>query len=124
MEFRDQQAIYEQVADHVCEMILKQSWAEQERIPSVREMAMDMQVNPNTVNKGYAFLQDKGLIFNQRGLGYFVAEGARERTLDLKREVFFREELPRLFHSMRLLGIDVDALSERWKAYSEQESQS
>ena len=122
MEFRDQQAIYEQVADHVCEMILKSEWREGERIPSVREMAMDMEVNPNTVNKGYAFVQDRGLIYNQRGLGYFVADGARERTLELKREAFFRDELPRVFRSMKLLDIDGEEIVSRWTQYNEKES--
>jgi len=121
MEFVDTQAIYQQVADHVCEMILKGSWPEGERIPSVREMAVELQVNPNTVNKGYAYLQDRELIHNQRGIGYFVSESAVERTREIKREEFFRDQLPRVFRTMRLLDITMDDIAERFAAYAEKE---
>ncbi|HKJ86393.1 MAG TPA: GntR family transcriptional regulator [Spirochaetia bacterium] len=122
MEFVDTQAIYQQVADHVCEMILKGSWPEGERIPSVREMAVELQVNPNTVNKGYAYLQDRELIYNQRGIGYFVSDSAIERTRTIKREEFFSEQLPRLFRTMRLLDITVDDIAPRFAAYKEKEN--
>ena len=122
MEFVDTQAIYQQVADHVCEMILKGSWPEGERIPSVREMAVELQVNPNTVNKGYAYLQDRELIYNQRGIGYFVSDSAIERTRTIKREEFFSEQLPRLFRTMRLLDITMDDIAPRFAAYKEKEN--
>jgi DNA-binding transcriptional regulator YhcF (GntR family) len=122
MEFVDTQAIYQQVADHVCEMILKGSWPEGERIPSVREMAVELQVNPNTVNKGYAYLQDRELIYNQRGIGYFVSDSAIDRTRTIKREEFFSEQLPRLFRTMRLLDITMDDIAPRFAAYKEEEN--
>ncbi len=122
MEFVDTQAIYQQVADHVCEMILKGSWPEGERIPSVREMAVELQVNPNTVNKGYAYLQDRELIYNQRGIGYFVSDTAVERTRAIKREEFFSEQLPRVFRTMRLLDITLDDIAPRFAAYEEEEN--
>ena len=117
MEFTDAQAIYQQVADHVCEMILKADWTEEERIPAVRELAMELQVNPNTVNKGYAHLQDRGIIYNQRGIGYFVSSGAAERTRELKRDEFIADELPRVFKTMTLIGMDIPALAEHWQQY-------
>lgn len=117
MEFVESQAIYQQVADHVCEMILRGAWPEGERIPSVRELAMELQVNPNTVNKGYAYLQDRDLIHNQRGIGYFVSESAVERTRELKREEFFSHELPHVFRTMHLLGVTEDELVRRYHDY-------
>ncbi|MFP4375950.1 MAG: GntR family transcriptional regulator [Spirochaetales bacterium] len=117
MDFHETQAIYQQVADHVCEMILRRVWPESERIPSVREMAMDLQVNPNTVNKGYAYLQDQELIYNQRGIGYFVAEGALERTRTIKRADFFETELPRAFKTMHLLDIPAEEIVSRYNEY-------
>ncbi len=117
MDFHETQAIYQQVADHVCEMILRRVWPESERIPSVREMAMDLQVNPNTVNKGYAYLQDQKLIYNQRGIGYFVAEGALERTRAIKRAGFFETELPRAFKTMHLLDISPQEIVDRYNEY-------
>lgn len=120
MEFYESQAIYQQVADHVCEMILRGHWPEGERIPSVREMAMDLQVNPNTVNKGYAYLQDRGLIYNQRGIGYFVAEDAFGKTRELKREEFFSSELPRVFKTMTLLDVPASELAGRYERYQKE----
>ena len=117
MEFTETQAIYEQVADHVCEMILRGRPPEGERVPSVRELAMELQVNPNTVNKGYAYLQDRDLIHNRRGIGYFVSEGAVDRTRELKREEFFSHELDRVFRTMRLLEIPMDEIARRYREY-------
>ena len=123
MEFTETQAIYQQVADHVCEMILRIGWPEEGRIPSVRELAMDLQVNPNTVNKGYAYLQDRGIIYNQRGIGYFVSEGAANRTRALKRADFVSADLPRVFKTMTLIGMDLPELAEHWEQFRRQESE-
>jgi GntR family transcriptional regulator len=111
MEFVESQAIYQQVAGHVCEMILLGSWPEADRIPAVRELAMDLEVNPNTVNKAYTWLQDRSVIHNQRGIGYFVSDGGVEATRALKREEFVTRDLPRVFRTMDLLGITIDELS-------------
>ena len=117
MEFSETQAIYQQVADHVCEMILRAGWSEEGRIPSVRELAMDLQVNPNTVNKGYAYLQDRGVIYNQRGIGYFVSNGAVGLTRELKRAAFVADDLPRVFKTMTLIGMDMGELADHWAQY-------
>ena len=71
----------------------------------MRELAVALGVNPNTVTKSYQALLDRELIENQRGLGYFVAGDAKLRVLAEIREQFEREELPRLFRTMRLLGM-------------------
>ena len=123
MEFTETQAIYQQVADHVCEMILRAGWPEEGRIPSVRELAMGLQVNPNTVNKGYAHLQDRGVIYNRRGIGYFVSEGAVTLTRKLKRADFVAVELPRVFKTMTLIGMDLPELAEQWDQFRRQESE-
>jgi DNA-binding transcriptional regulator YhcF (GntR family) len=115
MEFRQNQAIYLQIADHISERILAGTWTEGERIPSIREMSEDIMVNPNTVMRSYNYLQDLGIIYNQRGIGYFVAEGAHHKTLELKKKNFIRRELPRIFRTMDLLHLtceDLRALQE------------
>jgi DNA-binding transcriptional regulator YhcF (GntR family) len=115
MEFRQNQAIYLQIADHISERILSGTWAEGERIPSIREMSEDIAVNPNTVMRSYNYLQDLGIIYNQRGIGYFVAEDAHLKTLELKKKNFIRRELPRIFRTMDLLHLtfeDLRALQE------------
>ncbi|MEX1302542.1 MAG: GntR family transcriptional regulator, partial [Desulfotignum sp.] len=80
MEFQKKDAIYLQIADLMCERILLEDWQENNRIPSVREMAVDLEVNPNTVMRAYAFLQQQGIIFNKRGIGYFVAPDGLKTT--------------------------------------------
>jgi DNA-binding transcriptional regulator YhcF (GntR family) len=112
MEFDSTRSIYQQVADHVMEKILREVWRENERIPSVRELAVELEVNPNTVNKAYAQLQDQELIHIQRGIGYFVSPGAVSAARQLKRTEFVENDLPGLFNTMDLLGISVEELKE------------
>ncbi|MBN2274626.1 MAG: GntR family transcriptional regulator [Bacteroidales bacterium] len=108
MEFGDSNAIYLQIADHFCENILLQKWLPGDRIPSVREMAVQIEVNPNTVLRTYNYLQDKGIIYNKRGIGYFVSEDGLQKTRTLKKEDFVNRELPGLFKAMNLLSLTMD----------------
>jgi GntR family transcriptional regulator len=94
--------------------ILQGEWLEGERIPSIRELAVDTGVNPNTVTKSYQTLTEQAVIETQRGRGYFVAAGARTRILEDMREEFVREDLPALFRTMRLLDFGIDELKEQY----------
>ncbi len=110
MEFRENQAIYLQIADLACENVLSGAWKPGDRVPSVRELAGEIEVNPNTVVRTYAYLQDQGIIVNQRGLGYYVADRAPEVTRELMRRTFVSRDLPRVFRTMDLLGMGLDEL--------------
>ncbi len=99
-----------QIADHICERILAGIIQEGERMESVREMASQTQVNPNTVMRTFSFLQEQEIIFNKRGIGYFVADDAAEKIKTMKREEFVKEYLPELFKMMQLLDIDFEEL--------------
>lgn len=110
MEFGDSNAIYLQIADHFCENILLGKWNSGDRIPSVREMAVSIEVNPNTVLRTYNYLQEKGIIYNKRGIGYFVSDDGLEKTLQLRKVDFVGHELPRFFKAMSLLNITMDEL--------------
>ena len=105
MEFSQPKGIYLQIADRVRDRILRGEWKAEERIPSIRELAVELGVNPNTVTRSYQALVERGLIANQRGRGYFVSANAVARGLKEMREEFLREELPRIVRMMRLLGI-------------------
>ncbi|MDE0456414.1 MAG: GntR family transcriptional regulator [Chromatiales bacterium] len=111
MEFSDPKGIYLQIADRMRERILRGEWKTGERIPSIRELAIELGVNPNTVTKSYQKLLDRELISNQRGRGYFVSENAAERALQEMREEFMRDELPRIVGAMRLLGIGMEEIA-------------
>jgi DNA-binding transcriptional regulator YhcF (GntR family) len=110
MDFKRARTIYDQIADHICENILQQRWQIGDRIPSVREMAVQIEVNPNTVMRAFSSLQDRGVIVNQRGIGYFVAENAKMRVREMKKDEFIHEELPELLKTMDLLEISVEDL--------------
>ena len=110
MDFRQNEAIYLQIADLACENVLSGAWKPGDRVPSVRELAGEIEVNPNTVVRTYAYLQDQGIILNQRGLGYYVADRAPEVTRELMRRTFVSRDLPRVFRTMDLLGMGMDEL--------------
>jgi DNA-binding transcriptional regulator YhcF (GntR family) len=111
MEFSQPKGIYLQIADQIRDRILEREWPEGERIPSIREMAVSLGVNPNTVTKSYQTLTERNIIENQRGLGYFVAPDARQAILGELKAEFIRHELPRVFRTMRLLGMELDELA-------------
>jgi DNA-binding transcriptional regulator YhcF (GntR family) len=110
MEFNQPKGIYLQIADQIRDRILQGEWAGGERIPSIRELAVSLGVNPNTVTKSYQALTDLEIIENQRGLGYFVAADARKTILREMKNEFVREELPRVFRTMRLLDMSINEL--------------
>ncbi|MCY4550945.1 MAG: GntR family transcriptional regulator [Defluviicoccus sp.] len=111
MQFSEPKGIYLQIADQMRERILRREWSAGQRIPSIRELAVELGVNPNTVARSYQTLVDSRLIANRRGLGYFVAEDAAERALAEMREAFLRDEMPRIVRTMRLLGIGPEEIS-------------
>ena len=110
MEFAENQAIFVQIADRLCENILDGAWKPGDRIPSIRELAEQTEVNPNTVMRTFGYLQDQGIIQNQRGIGYFVADRALEITMGRRRESFIGIELPRVFRTMDLLRMGFEDL--------------
>ncbi len=106
MEFRENQAIYIQISEYVCEQILLKKWNLGEKIVSIRELAISMQVTPNTVQRAYDFLQQREIITNKRGVGYFTDTDALNRILAFRRELFIANDLPVFFRNMYLLKMD------------------
>ena len=119
MEFQKKDAIYLQIADLMCERILRRDWPENERIPSVRELAVDLEVNPNTVMRTYAYLQDQGIIYNKRGIGYFVSPDGISATRKLLKSTFVRTDLPHVFKMLKLLDMDIDELRSLYRSFQE-----
>jgi GntR family transcriptional regulator len=117
MEFRDNKAIYLQIAEFICERILLKQWAVGDKIPSVRELAVQLEVNPNTVARTVEFLQQKNIIFTKRGMGYFVSDEAVEKVLAFKKDDFLQNDLPLFFKNIQLLGIDFEELKVRFDKF-------
>ena len=120
MQFRETVSIYLQIADYICEKILLKEWKVDERVPSVRDLAMQLEVNPNTAMRTYEFLQQQNIIYNQRGIGYFVAADAIKNATQYRKTEFMENELPVLFRNMYMLGLDVEELKPRFEKYKKQ----
>ena len=97
--------IYQQIADYGIEQVLSGDWPEGDRIPSVRQLAAEVGVNPNTVMNAYERLKALAVIETRRGLGFFVAEAGRRAALAVRRRAFVDDELPRLRRTLDLLEI-------------------
>ena len=111
MEFDSNKPIYLQIADAFCDRILSGELSPEDRIPSVREYGAEIGVNPNTVARSYEQLTDTGVIYNKRGIGFFVASDARATVLQAQRRNFFETELPAFRRRAELLGITPEELA-------------
>ncbi len=121
MEFNNDKPIYIQIADYISDKIVNSIWKEDERIPSVRELGADLQVNPNTAMRTYEYLQNEHIIYNKRGIGYFVAENAMQYVAQLQREEFFEQQLPRVFKTMLSLNIPFEELHNHYSIFINQQ---
>lgn len=116
MRFSEDRPIYEQIADSVAAEVVSGRLPAGGRIPSARELAVSLQVNPNTAARALQSLADSGIARMERGTGYFVADDGPERALSARRRKFFDEELPRLFLLMEELGVDPQTIADEWAA--------
>ncbi|MBR1687016.1 MAG: GntR family transcriptional regulator [Prevotella sp.] len=121
MTFTNDKPIYLQMADRLADEILAGTYAADDRIPSVREYAVLLQVNTNTAVKAYEELARANIIYNKRGLGYFVAASAREQILTARRKEFRERQLPELFRQMRLLGLGIEDVVYTYTALQREE---
>ena len=115
MIFSNDKPIYIQMADRLCDEILSGVYQDDDRIPSVREYAVLLEVNTNTAVKAYEQLAREEVIYNKRGLGYFVTPGAKKQILKARKQEFMKERLPELFRQMRLLDITIDDITSEWE---------
>ena len=117
MEFRDNEAIYLQIAAFVSENILLGKWPAEQKILSVRDLAVELEVNPNTVMRSYEFLQNQGVIYNKRGLGLYVAPDGPDKVKTYRKERFIQQDLPVFFRNIYLLDIEPGDLQQWYEAF-------
>ena len=110
MEFNSNKSIYLQICDSICEQILSGELEADARIPSVREYGSNIGVNPNTVMRSYEKLTSDGIIYNKRGIGYFICPDAKETVLQAQRREFIENEVPAFLKRMELLGITLEEI--------------
>jgi len=118
MDFDNSKPIYLQLVDFFYENILVRKWQEGERIPSVREVAVMVEVNPNTAIRAFNHLQELNVIYNKRGIGYFVAEDGYHKVLEVKRNEFKEVVLPDVFKKMRLLDVNFEEVKNLYDQHS------
>ena len=120
MNFKESRPIYLQIADRLMDEIAHGVYAEGARVPSVREYAAMVEVNANTVVRSFDWLQQHNVIFNRRGIGYFVADGACSTVRDLHLQEFETNELPELFRRMEALNLTLADISRLYDEYENQ----
>jgi DNA-binding transcriptional regulator YhcF (GntR family) len=104
------------MADRLCDEILAGKYQDDDRIPSVREYSVLLEVNTNTAVKAYDELARANIIYNKRGLGYFVTPGAKKQILKERKKEFMKERLPELFRQMQLLSITLEDVKVEYEA--------
>lgn len=117
MNFSENKPIYLQITDNIMDDILSGTYAADCRLPSVREYATKVGVNANTVMRSYDWLQQQSVIFNKRGIGFFVLPEAHKRILEMRRNIFFRDEAAYFFSRLKSFGLSPNDLAALYADY-------
>ena len=112
IDFKATKGIFQQIADNLCHRILEGKLPPGERVPSVRDLAVEFEVNRNTLLRTYSILEEAGVIVNKRGIGFFVAENASEIIRNNEKKEFFSADLPEFIRKVQLLKLTETDLSE------------
>lgn len=117
MNFTPDKPIYKQIIDFSFGKILTGTWIAGERVPSVRELSIELSVNTHTVLKAYEFLQSEGIIVAKRGMGFYLSTDALDHVNQVRRNDFFDTTLRDLFAEMALLDISIDEVVDKFNDY-------
>lgn len=120
MEFRNNEAIYLQIASYLCELIVLDKLPDDKKLPSVRELAAELQVNPNTVMRSFEFLQTKEVIVNKRGIGFYAEKDAGQKIKAYQKERFLKQDLPEFFRTIYLLNIPLEEIEQRFETFKKE----
>lgn len=118
----DNRPIYVRLADQICDRILLEEYRPLERIPSVREYAVTQQVNPATAARAFEILERQGVIFNKRGLGFFVTENAADTIRKIRLETLLGEESELFFSRLAVLEVTPEQLKDMYEEYLQKNS--
>ena len=117
MNFKDNKAIYLQIADRIGDQILAGTLTPEGKVPSVRELAAEIEVNANTVARTYDHLQQNGIIYTKRGLGYFVSPDAQDKIVASRRDLLMQGEMDYFLGQLKAVGITPAELQELYNNY-------
>jgi GntR family transcriptional regulator len=116
--FNDKKPIFIQIKEKIADQIVNDQLNEHDQIPSTNQLVHFYKVNHITVSKGITLLVEDGIIYKKRGVGMFVAEGAKEKLISGRKEVFAEEFLLPMMQEaekLRLTEEDIKALMKEWK---------
>ena len=116
LKTQHEKPVYVRLRETIADAILAGRFKDGDPLPSVRALAAEEQANPLTVAKAYQGFQDEGLVVVKRGVGLFVAPGARTRLRDSERKRFLNDEWPAIQDRMARLGLDPASLLDRQSA--------
>ena len=106
MDFKTSKGIFLQIAENLCHQILEGQLQAGDRVPSVRDLAIEFEVNRNTVMRTYTHLQEAGIFDNKRGIGFFVSDDALARVCANEKAHFFNQDLPDFIQKVQLLKLN------------------
>lgn len=112
IDYKSTKGIFQQIADNLCHQILEGKLMPGERVPSVRDLSAEFEVNRNTLLRTYALLNEAGIFDNKRGVGFFVSENAIDLIRASEKTEFFSNELPVFIQKVKLLGLKETDLAE------------
>lgn len=112
MDFSEHKNIFLQIRDWLIDQILTGKLQPGEKIPSVRELAADIEVNRNTVMRSYSLMEEEGIIENKRGIGFFIASDATTQLQRIQKKEFFEQELPGIIHKVEVLKLNSQDLAQ------------
>ena len=112
LDYRDGRPLYQQVKDDLRRMMLTGLLPPDEKLPSVRSLAMELAINPNTIQRAYAQLEQEGYVYSVSGRGTFVAEGGEQNR---RRCGELCERLRPMLEELRSLGFTLEELAALWK---------
>lgn len=115
MEFHKNKPIYLQIVDVISQRIVSKEWKEETKIPTVKELAKELEVNHNTLMRSLELLQSEDILMSKRGVGLFLTKDSYKNALELMRKSFYKNQVPDFFSTMNSLKITLGELIDLYK---------
>lgn len=116
MDFHRNKPIYLQIVDVISQKIVSKEWKEETKIPTVKELAKELEVNHNTLMRSLELLQSENILASKRGIGIFLTKDSYQNALDLMRKTFYENQVPEFFATMNSLKITLGELIDLYKS--------
>jgi DNA-binding transcriptional regulator YhcF (GntR family) len=116
MDFHKNKPIFLQIVDIIARKIVSKEWGEETKLPAVKELAKELDVNHNTLMRSLEILQSENIISSKRGVGIFLTKDSYQNSLDLMKKIFYETQVPEVFATMNFLKITIGELIDLYKA--------